>query len=98
MLSFSANQPDRAAGLVNRGDAGLSMPIFFNDYLYCGPELIRRFCEENGREIEALRLQDGERFSVQRRQLRLRLVTDSPERIVSALDPVGRIFHRYVRV
>jgi len=72
-----------------------SWPVFLNTELYCGPELIRRFCEDNSSDIENLRLKPGERFSVRRKQLWLRLATEQVDRVVLSLDPIGRIFHRY---
>ncbi len=95
MLAFAANEPERASALVEAAEVGLGMPVFINSYLYCGAELVQRFCQENRREIHNLRLEPEERLSVQRGQIRLRLMTDDVERIEAALDEIGRIFQRY---
>jgi len=96
-LAFVVNEPERAAALVNQADVGLSLPVFLNAEIYCGPELVRRFCEDNSSDIEDLRLKPGERFSVQRKQLRLRLMTSEVDRVLLSLNPMGRVFHRYVQ-
>src|SRR4051812_35790330 len=38
-LAFVVNEPERAAALVNQADVGLSLPVFLNAEIYCGPEL-----------------------------------------------------------
>jgi hypothetical protein len=95
-LAFALNAPERASALVNQANVGLSLPVFLNPELYCGPQLVRRFCEENSADVQDLQLASSDRFSVQRKQLRLRLVTDVVDRVVLSLDPIGRIFQRYI--
>jgi len=95
-LAFAVNEPERASALVNQADAGLSLPVFINAEIYCGPDLVRRFCKHNTSDIANLRLKPGERFCVQRKHLRIRLITEDPERVVVSLDPIGRIFQRYM--
>jgi len=96
-LALAVNEPERASALVNQADVGLNLPVFVNDYVYCDTELVRRFCQENRQEIQELRLKKGESLCVQRRQIRLRLLTDDVERLLGALGTVSRIFHRYAK-